>query len=343
MARHGVPMSIISNRNSYFTSRFWQSLQKALGTRLDLSVVYHPKTDGQSERTIQILEDMLRACAIDFDGNWDTHLPLVEFSYNNSYHTSVKCTPFEALYGRRCRTPIAWAEERLKAVQDHQKSYADNRRKPLEFSVGEKVLLKAVNLERRSTSVRETEQILLHYDSTRDLYPITQKPSSQTPVVLLSFSSTAWHRCLGHLGDDVLRHLESRNLISCHKLKLPALCHAGQLGKKAKLSFYNFESLVDSVLEIIHSDIWTSPIPSESGIKYYAIFLDHFSLWIVTMMANMTTPVSMNFFSKMAYNFGFLALVLRNGMQNGKSERMLPTINNPIRTLLFQAYIPPSY
>ncbi|GJV82640.1 putative reverse transcriptase domain-containing protein [Tanacetum coccineum] len=75
---------------------------------------------------------MLRACAIDFGGNWDVHLPLVEFSYINSYHSSVKCSPFEALYGRKCQTPIAWAE----------KSYADNRQKPLEFSVGDKVLLK---------------------------------------------------------------------------------------------------------------------------------------------------------------------------------------------------------
>ncbi|GJT05132.1 putative reverse transcriptase domain-containing protein [Tanacetum coccineum] len=104
VARHGVPVSIISDRDSYFTSRFWQSLQKALGTRLDLSTAYHPEIDGQSERTIQTLEDMLRACVIDFGGNWDTHLPLVEFSYNNSYHTSVKCAPFEALYGRKCRT-----------------------------------------------------------------------------------------------------------------------------------------------------------------------------------------------------------------------------------------------
>ncbi|GJU92951.1 putative reverse transcriptase domain-containing protein [Tanacetum coccineum] len=78
--------------------------------RLDLSTAYHLETDGQSEHTIQTLEDMLRACAIDFGGNWDTHLPLVEFSYNNSYHTSVKCAPFEALYGRKCRTPIAWVE-----------------------------------------------------------------------------------------------------------------------------------------------------------------------------------------------------------------------------------------
>ncbi|GJU79912.1 putative reverse transcriptase domain-containing protein [Tanacetum coccineum] len=89
---------------------FWQSLQKALGTQLDLSTAYHLQTDGQSDRTIQTLEDMFRACAMDFGGNWDTHLPLVEFSYNNSYHSSVKCAPFEALYERKCRTPIGWAE-----------------------------------------------------------------------------------------------------------------------------------------------------------------------------------------------------------------------------------------
>nr|GEW38129.1 retrotransposon protein, putative, Ty3-gypsy subclass [Tanacetum cinerariifolium] len=99
IARHGVPVSIISDRDSYFTSRFWKSLQKALGTRLDLSTAYHPETDGQSERTIQTLKDILRACAMDFGGNWDTHLPLVEFSYNNSYHSSIKCAPFKALYG----------------------------------------------------------------------------------------------------------------------------------------------------------------------------------------------------------------------------------------------------
>ncbi|GKD96991.1 putative reverse transcriptase domain-containing protein [Tanacetum coccineum] len=165
VARHGVHVSIISDRDSYFTLRFWQSLQKDLGTRLDLSTTYHPETDGQSKRTIQTLEDMLRACAIDFGGNWDTHLSLVEFSYNNSYHSSVKCAPFEALYGRRCRTPIAWAKvgeskligleivqettdkivqikEILKAARDFQKRYSDNRRKPLEFSVDDKVLLK---------------------------------------------------------------------------------------------------------------------------------------------------------------------------------------------------------
>nr|GFA07986.1 reverse transcriptase domain-containing protein [Tanacetum cinerariifolium] len=87
-----------------------KSLNKALGTRLDMSTAYHPETDGQSERTIQTLEDMLRACVLDFGKGWDKHLSLVEFSYNNSYHTGIKAAPFEALYGRKCRSPICWAE-----------------------------------------------------------------------------------------------------------------------------------------------------------------------------------------------------------------------------------------
>ncbi|GJU76372.1 putative reverse transcriptase domain-containing protein [Tanacetum coccineum] len=142
-----------------------KTVQKALGTRLDMSTAYHPQTDGQSERTIQTLEDMLRACVIDFGGSWDVHLPLAEFSYNNSYHSSIRCAPFEALYGRKCRSPVLWAEigessligpelvqettdkvvlikEKLKAARDRQKSYADNRRKPLEFEVGDRVMLK---------------------------------------------------------------------------------------------------------------------------------------------------------------------------------------------------------
>nr|GEY12190.1 putative reverse transcriptase domain-containing protein [Tanacetum cinerariifolium] len=94
-------------------------------------------TDGQSERTIQTLEDMLRACAIDFGTGWVNHLPLVEFSYNNSYHASIKAAPFEALYGRKCRSPDCWTE-----VGEAKKSYADLKRKPMEFQVGDKVMLK---------------------------------------------------------------------------------------------------------------------------------------------------------------------------------------------------------
>ncbi|GJZ41116.1 putative reverse transcriptase domain-containing protein [Tanacetum coccineum] len=118
VARHGVPVSIIYDRDARFTSRLWQTFQKALGTRLDMITAYHPQTDGHSERIIQTLEDMLRACVIDFGGSWDVHLQLAEFSYNNSYHTSIRCAPFEALYGRKCR------------------------RKPLEFKVGDRVMLK---------------------------------------------------------------------------------------------------------------------------------------------------------------------------------------------------------
>nr|GFA09483.1 putative reverse transcriptase domain-containing protein [Tanacetum cinerariifolium] len=110
VSRHGVPISIISDRDSHFTSRFWQSLQSALGTQLDMSTVYHLETDGQSERTIQILKDMLRACVIDFGKGWEKHLPLIEFSYNNSHHASIKEAPFEALYGQKCRSPVCWAE-----------------------------------------------------------------------------------------------------------------------------------------------------------------------------------------------------------------------------------------
>ncbi|GKB50612.1 putative reverse transcriptase domain-containing protein [Tanacetum coccineum] len=165
VARHGIPVSIICDRDPRFASRFWRSLQKALGTSLDMSTAYHPETDGQSERTIQTLEDMLRACVIDFGKGWINHLPLVEFSYNNSYHASIKAAPFEALYGRKCRSPVCWAEvgeaqltgpdliqettekiiqikQRIQAARDRQKSYADLKRKPMEFQVGDKVMLK---------------------------------------------------------------------------------------------------------------------------------------------------------------------------------------------------------
>ncbi|GKA82906.1 putative reverse transcriptase domain-containing protein, partial [Tanacetum coccineum] len=110
VSRHRVPISIISDHDSHFTSRFWQSMQKALGTQLDMSTTYHPETDGQSERTIQTLEDMLQACVIEFGKGWERYLPLVELSYNNSYHASIKAAPFEALYGRKCRSPVCWAE-----------------------------------------------------------------------------------------------------------------------------------------------------------------------------------------------------------------------------------------
>ncbi|GJZ67721.1 putative reverse transcriptase domain-containing protein [Tanacetum coccineum] len=147
------------------TRQYLKEVVSNRSTRLDMSTAYHPETDGQSERTIQTLEDMLRACVLDFRQGWDRHLPLVEFLYNNSYHTSIKAALFEVLYGRKFRSPICWAEvgdsqltgpeiihettekivqikSRIQAARDRQKSYADVKRKPLEFQVGDKVMLK---------------------------------------------------------------------------------------------------------------------------------------------------------------------------------------------------------
>ncbi|GKE99134.1 putative reverse transcriptase domain-containing protein [Tanacetum coccineum] len=138
VARHGVPVSIISDRDGRFASHLWQALQKALGTKLHMSTAYHPETDGQSERTIQMLEDMLRACVMDFGGSWDTHLSLVEFSYNNSYHTNLIGPELV----QETTEKIFQIKERLKTARSRQKSYADKRRKPLEFKVGDRVLLK---------------------------------------------------------------------------------------------------------------------------------------------------------------------------------------------------------
>jgi hypothetical protein len=107
---HGVPKTIISDRGAPFIARFWEQLQHALGTKLIRSSAYHPQTDGQTERVNQILEDMLRACIIHYGASWDKCLTLAEFSYNNSYQSSLQMEPFEALYGRRCRTPLNWSE-----------------------------------------------------------------------------------------------------------------------------------------------------------------------------------------------------------------------------------------
>ncbi|GKF77423.1 putative reverse transcriptase domain-containing protein, partial [Tanacetum coccineum] len=110
ITRHGIPVSIICDHDPRFVSNFWRSLQNALGTNLDMSTAYHPQADGQSQRNIQTLDDMLRACVINFGKGWVNHFPLVEFSYNNSYHASIKAAPFEALYGRKCRLPVCWTK-----------------------------------------------------------------------------------------------------------------------------------------------------------------------------------------------------------------------------------------
>ena len=165
MRLHGAPVSIVSDKDHRFTSRFWPKLQDAIGTRLHFSTDFHPQTDGQSERIIQTLEDMLRAYVMEFKGSWDNYLALIEFAYNNSYQSSIGMAPYEALYGRKCRTPVCWDEvvksrlisleivqdttekvnmirERLKIANDMQKSYAENRRRDLKFEMGDQVFLR---------------------------------------------------------------------------------------------------------------------------------------------------------------------------------------------------------
>ncbi|KAA0054669.1 pol protein [Cucumis melo var. makuwa] len=167
---HFVPVSIVSDRDARLTSKFWKGLQTAMGTRLDFSTAIHPQTDGQTKRLNQVLEDMLRACALEFPGSWDSHLHLMEFAYNNSFQATIRMTPFEALYGKCCRSPICWGEvgeqrlmgpelvqstneaiqkirSRMHTAQSRQKSYVDVRRKDLEFDVGDKVFLKVAPMK----------------------------------------------------------------------------------------------------------------------------------------------------------------------------------------------------
>ncbi|WMV30436.1 hypothetical protein MTR67_023821 [Solanum verrucosum] len=140
---YGVSLSIISDRGTQFISQFWKSFQKSLGTRVKISMVFHLQTDGQAERTIQPLEDMLRSCVIDFKVNWDDHLPLIEFAYHNSYHSSIGITPFEALCGRRCRSPIEKGLKWLKVV----KGLIPMRKRDLEFDVHDWVYLKISSMK----------------------------------------------------------------------------------------------------------------------------------------------------------------------------------------------------
>jgi hypothetical protein len=162
---HGVPKKIVSDRGTQFTSKFWERLHETLDTQLRFSTTYHPQTDGQTKRVNQILEDMLRACALQYGRSWDKSLSYTEFSYNNSYQESLKMAPFEMLYGHRCRTPLFWSEagewkvfgpdilqqaekqvrmvrDNLPVAQSRQKSYADHRRRALSFEVGYFMYLK---------------------------------------------------------------------------------------------------------------------------------------------------------------------------------------------------------
>jgi hypothetical protein len=162
---HGVSKTIILDRGSQFVARFWEQLYASLKTHLIHSSAYHPQTYGQTERVNQILEDMLRACVLEYQGRWDQNLPLAEFSYNNSYQESLKMAPFKVLYMHRCHTPLNWIELRekvifgpdlveeaeatvrriqdnLKAAKSCQETYANKRRRPLEFEVGNHVYLR---------------------------------------------------------------------------------------------------------------------------------------------------------------------------------------------------------
>ncbi|KAG8499137.1 hypothetical protein CXB51_005567 [Gossypium anomalum] len=191
---HGVPLSIISDRDPRFTSRFWKKLQEDLGTKLSFSTAFHPQTYGQSERVIQVLEDMLRCCVLEFQGSWEKNLPLVEFSYNNSYQSSLNMAPYEALYGRKCRTPLYWIELKenqiygvdlvketeekvkvirdcLKAASDRQKSYVNLKRKEIEYQVGDKVFLK-VSVEENPSHVISQTEVEIQPDMTYGEEPI---------------------------------------------------------------------------------------------------------------------------------------------------------------------------
>jgi hypothetical protein len=162
---HGVPKKIVLDRGSQFTSKFWEKLHESKDTKLNFSLAYHPQMDGQTERTNQILEDMLTAGALKYGKSWDKSLPYTEFLYNNSYQASIEMAPYEALYGWQCRTPLFWSQtgesqvfrpevlkdaekqvqmvrESLKVAQSRQKSYADKRKRDLSFEIGDFVYLK---------------------------------------------------------------------------------------------------------------------------------------------------------------------------------------------------------
>eukprot|EP00253_Pinus_taeda_P016605 PITA_16605 len=162
---HGLPKTIISDRDVKFTSAFWKTLFVELGTQLNFSTAYHPQTDGQTERVNQMVEDMLRAYVMQQPTRWEDYLHLVEFAHNNSYHTSTQMSPFEVMYGRKCRTPTSWGgpddklslgpemlkemedmvkrvRVNLKAAQDRQKNFADQKRRFKEFQIGDHVYIR---------------------------------------------------------------------------------------------------------------------------------------------------------------------------------------------------------
>ncbi|GJR81476.1 putative reverse transcriptase domain-containing protein [Tanacetum coccineum] len=245
----GYQSSIICERDPRFTSNFWRSFQK-LWVHVGMSTAYHPETDGQSERTIQTLEDMLRACVIDFGNGWEGHLPLIEFSYNNSYHASIKAAPFEALYGRKCRSPVCWAEvgdarltgpelvhettekivqikQRMQAARDRQKSYADVRRKPLEFQVGDRVMLK--NRWNHRAEIQSKGEVIfpssqfdgtprevprVHGVNAKNRFRESIRTSSLKPHPQRMLHLEPWDKALLTGGDCNISHFQSANVMN---------------------------------------------------------------------------------------------------------------------------------
>ncbi|KAJ9567043.1 hypothetical protein OSB04_003009 [Centaurea solstitialis] len=217
----------------------------------------------------------------------------------------------------------------------------------------------------------KTRQPLIRCDSNGPLYPVT----SSAPQVFLSSSSSVWHQRLGHPGDHVLKSLISNKFISCNKEETSAICHSCELGKHTRLPFVSSDSVICNAFDIVHSDVWTSPIASNSGLRYYVIFLDHFThyLWVFPLKQKSDVYGKfVQFFNyvKTQFNITIKSLQCDNGgeydnnafhtffathgitfrfscphtsQQNGRSERMLRTINNVVRTLLFHSHLPPTY
>lgn len=263
---HGVPKTIVSDRGTQFTSRFWHSLQEALGTKLLHSSAYHPQTGGQVERVNQILEDMLRACVLTYGKRWELCLSFAELSYNNSYQASLQMAPFEALYGRRCRTPLNWSEsgkrpfygpdlvneteEKVKQVQEHlriaqsrQKSYVDYRRRPLSFRVGDYVYLKVSPLRgmqrfqvRRKLAPRYVGPFRIV--SKRGAVAYELKLPANFPAVFNVFHISQLKKCL-HVPEEAVEidHLDIQPDLTYVEYPLRIVDEAERTTRNRKIKF----------------------------------------------------------------------------------------------------------